>query len=146
MRVVRWTLGIAYIGLGASAAAAAIAHFLNRDFGIGGFPPDVVAGIGVVLIVVGVVWLAPSLPASNVIRAIGTISGGVVGALGVWGTSVAWLDACSTQPTAAGLECLDVLPSLLIGGWMICVGVLSVSAFLLDYRFAGRIDGDPALD
>jgi hypothetical protein len=155
MRVVRWTLGIAYIGLGASAVAVAIARFLDREFSIGNFPPDVVAGLSLGFAAVGAFWLAPTMPGSNVVRAIGAIAGVIVGALGVWGTSTLLLDFCSVRPTGsgapassvpAGLGCWDVLPSLLIGGWMLTVGVLSLVALLLDYRFAGRIDGDPALD
>jgi hypothetical protein len=157
MRIVRLSLGTAYIALGAAATAAAVARLMDRDFGIGNFPADVVAGLGAGLIVVGVVWLVPSLPMSNVIRAIGAITGVVLGAFGIWGTSIVWSDFCSTRPAPAstgslgssipaGVECWDVVPSLLIGGWMIAVGGLSLAALLLDFRFAGRIDGDPALD
>lgn len=157
MRIVRWTLGIAYIGLGASAAAAGIAHLLNPAFGIGSFPPDVVVGIGVAFAIVGGYWLFPSVTASAIVRVLGILTGIVVGALGLWGTTIVWFDFCSSGPADSsagglassvpgGVECLEALPSLLIGGWMISVGVLSLSAFLLDRRFGDRIDADPALD
>jgi hypothetical protein len=97
------------------------------------------------------------LPRSGAVRVIGAFTGLLLGAFGVWGTGVVASDFCSDRSASAAVgslassipanvECFDVLPSLLIGVWLISVGVLSIAASVLELGFADRFERDAALD
>lgn len=157
MRNVRIAISAAYCLLALIAVAAAAAHVLDANFRIGNLPPGLVATLGFVLLAVGVAWAAWTARWSYVVRGGGMAIGLLAGAIGFWGTSVVMGDCSRSGATAsvgnaymastpAGLTCLDVLPSLLIGWYLIAVGIASLVALLVRYRYGDRFEADPALD
>jgi hypothetical protein len=101
------------------------------------FPPEIMLAAGATLALLSGAWLwsadHSSLWSTGLVL-VGGVMGVLVGLFGVSGTLQIWNDFCSvTGATAAlassipgGVSCADIGDSLLVGGYLIAIGIVSL--------------------
>lgn len=153
-RAMPFWLTIVFAVLAAVPLSAALLATTDATFRPGNFPVDLMLLTGVVLAGTALAWLSQSRRRNAVggwMIAFGGLLGLLLGAYGIYGTSVLMGDCAQIQTVATTVAsslppgyCDRISGSLMIGYYMIAVGIASVTS-LAALAWTVRSGADPAL-